>query len=85
VESRDPEVTEPAVDDEAMKAIAKRSGGASIPIESLAKLGDILDQDTVRQFTDTESIPLRRQNFVPVVFIVLLTVEWVLRKRFRML
>lgn len=85
VEVRDEETSEPVVDDALMKAIAARSGGEAFTADRLDDLALRLDRDTIRQLTLSESAPLRRRAGIPILFLVLLAAEWILRKRFRML
>ncbi len=90
VTTSDVERREPILDEVTLKTIAGRTSGSYVTLDGARSLLDDVASGTVeiprqRQFThlrDEESPWLR---WLPIIFLALLTVEWILRKRFRYL
>lgn len=79
----DPERLDAAIDEDSLREIAKNSGGAYVRLEEAEKLMDRLKADTTRR-KRIDPLPLRRHPWLPGVLLGLLTAEWLLRRRFRM-
>jgi hypothetical protein len=79
----DPEKQDPTMNEEALKNIADAAHGT---YHSLADSGDLLQKlqaDSVRHRM-AEPEPLRKRPWLPIILITLLTIEWILRKRWRL-
>ncbi len=76
---------DPGVDEEAMRSIAAASGGQSLPLADLAKVPDLLRSRDYRLPVEARPDPLPEQWWVPVALTLLLALEWILRKRWRLL
>ncbi len=79
----DPERQIAAVDEATMKDIARNSGGAYFPLQDALGVLARLQSDTTRQ-SSTETSPLRNKSWLPLILILLVTTEWLLRKRANM-
>jgi uncharacterized membrane protein len=79
----DPERFDAAIDEESLRDIAKSSGGAYLRLEEADKLLERLKADTTRR-KRIDPVPLRRVPWLPGTLLALLTAEWLLRRRFRM-
>ncbi|MFT7620154.1 MAG: putative membrane protein, partial [Planctomycetota bacterium] len=79
----DPERQQAGVDIATMKEIARASGGAFFSLEDAAGVLERLQSDTTRHSSITTS-PLRSKPWLPLILIILVTTEWLLRKRSNM-
>ena len=69
--------------EEELEAIATASGGTYLPIERADEILDRLRADTTRQ-SSVIARPIKSRTWLPAIFLFLLTLEWVLRKRSNM-
>ena len=83
VEFIDPERQNPAINEDELRAIADESGGAYFRLEESLGLLERLRADTTRR-SKADPEPLKNRLWLPAVLLALLSVEWILRKRFRM-
>jgi hypothetical protein len=67
-------------DDEVLAAIARRSGGRYLQLPAAASLSDLLPLQSRQVATITE-LPLRTSLLIFVMILVLLSLEWIIRKR----
>lgn len=79
----DPELSNAATDEDALKEIARASNGAYFRLEEADKLFDRLRADTMKK-KKTNPVPLRRSPWIPAGILLALTVEWLMRKRYRL-
>jgi uncharacterized membrane protein len=84
VDSRDPELENPASDPKLMNEIAELSGGASIPPEKVKSF--LEDQISQNSFARADLEYIRQINLWDNwpflgIFVGLLTIEWIIRKR----
>ncbi len=79
----DPERQDSAVDVETMKEIARASGGAHFILADAADVLNRLKSDTTRRSSIT-TVPLREKPWLPLILILLMTTEWLIRKRTNM-
>ena len=79
----DPERQVTGVDAETMKAIAAASGGSHFALHEASGVLDRLQSDTTRQ-SSVVIKPLRDKPWIPLLLVILLTTEWLVRKRSNM-
>lgn len=79
----DPERQNPAMNESGLREIAEASGGAYFRVEDATGLFERLRSDTTRQ-SSVIPRPLKSRTWLPLIFVVLLTIEWLLRKRMNM-
>lgn len=79
----DPERQNPAMNEAGLREIAEASGGAYFRVEDAEGLFERLRSDTTRQ-SSVFPRPLKSRAWLPAIFLGLLTIEWLLRKRLNM-
>ena len=85
VQLSDTERREPILDEAAMRTIASRTGGRYVPLAEIDSLVDTLGSEAVEVPQRREFRDLRKEPWIAAVFLALLTLEWLIRKRFRYL
>ncbi len=89
VESSAEEQKDPSVDEEALASMAAASapGGAGRPLglAEVSKLPELLKSRDFRIPVEASTDPLTNQWWIPLALTVLLALEWLLRKRWRLL
>ncbi len=83
VKFTDPEALDPTMNESALQSIADAANGTYHSLVNSAELLEQLQSDSVRHRM-AEPEPLRNRNWLPIVLILLLTIEWILRKRWRL-
>jgi hypothetical protein len=81
----DVERREPILDETALKAIAQKTDGVYVRLPEIRSLQKNLGAETVEIPRRREFRDLRQDGRLPAVLLALLTIEWLLRKRFRYL
>lgn len=86
----DLERNEPILDEAALKSIAATTGGRYAPLHEAADVLADVSSGVVEVTRQRRFSHLREQgsgwlNWLPVIFVALLTVEWIVRKRYRYL
>lgn len=81
----DVERREPILDETALKAIAQKTEGVYVRLPEIRTLQKSLGAETVEIPRRREFRDLRQDGRLPAVLLALLTIEWLLRKRFRYL
>ena len=79
----DPERQNPAMNEDALREICDVSGGSYFRIEDAGSVFERLRADTTRQSSVT-SKPLKSRAWLPLIFLLLLTAEWLIRKKSNM-
>ena len=79
----DPERHDLAMDFEKLKEIASAGNGSYFPLHESDGLFERLRADTTQRRSVTPK-PLRNRLWLPLIPLLLLTLEWLLRRRFRM-
>ncbi len=81
----DVERREPILDEAALRAISKKSGGRYVPLSQIDSVLDAVGAETVEIPRRREFRDLRKEPWLPALFLILITCEWLIRKRFRYL
>lgn len=82
VDERDLELDNPAADPDLMAEIAEITGASAIPSEELgAFLQELLDAGIATEITRQSQVNLWDNWPALLLFVVLMTIEWILRKR----
>jgi uncharacterized membrane protein len=81
----DNERREPILDEPTLRMIASRTEGRYVSLPEIDSLVDILGSEAVEVPQRREFRDLRKEPWLPAIFLFLLTLEWLIRKRFRYL
>jgi hypothetical protein len=81
----DVERREPILDEPALRMIAARTSGRYVPLAEVGSLIETIGSEAVEVPQRREFRDLRKELWVPAIFLLLLTIEWLIRKRFRYL
>ncbi len=79
----DPETDATAMDEAALMRISAASGGTYVPLWRGSDILERLRADTTRR-SSVVTRPLKSRGWLPLVFLVLLSLEWILRKRWNL-
>jgi hypothetical protein len=87
VESSAEEQKDPSVDEDALASMAAASapGGTRLFLSEVSKIPDLLKSRDLLIPVEASADPLSNQWWIPVALTVLLALEWLLRKRWRLL
>ena len=90
VTTSDVEHAEPVLDEDALKELTTRTGGRYVQLPEAAALLAEVSEGTVeitrqRRYTHLREAGSGFLHLLPIIFIALLTIEWLVRKRFRYL
>ncbi len=82
----DNEMADVRVDRGLMRLLADRTGGWSVPLHDLASLGktELIPPATERVITSGRPLPLWDTWATILAILILLSAEWILRKKHRM-
>jgi uncharacterized membrane protein len=81
----DIERREPILDEPTLEMIAKRTGGRYVTLPKVDDLIETIGSEAVEVPQRREFKDLRKEPWIPAIFLALLTIEWLIRKRFRYL
>jgi hypothetical protein len=81
----DVERREPILDEPTLRMIASRTGGRYVPLTEVDSLIETIGSEAVEVPQRREFRDLRKERWIPAIFLALLTLEWLIRKRFRYL
>jgi uncharacterized membrane protein len=79
----DPERFNAAINEDSLRDVARASQGAYFRLEEADKILERLRADTLRR-KKINPLPLRRFPWLPGIFVALVTLEWIVRKKWRM-
>jgi hypothetical protein len=85
VQHSDAERREPILDESTMRMIAGQTSGRYVPLSEIDSLVETLGSEAVEVPQRREFRDLRKEPWIAAVFLALLTLEWLIRKRFRYL
>ncbi|MCA9320432.1 MAG: hypothetical protein KDB53_06845, partial [Planctomycetes bacterium] len=80
VEFIDPERQNPAMNEPELKRIAEASGGGYFALHEAEGLFERLKADTTRR-SSVVTRPIKSRKWLPALFLLFLTIEWLVRKR----
>jgi hypothetical protein len=81
----DVERRDPVLDEATLRSIATRTGGRYVPLPEIDSLVETLGSEAVEVPQRREFRDLRKEPWIAAIFLGLLTLEWLIRKRFRYL
>jgi uncharacterized membrane protein len=81
----DNERREPILDEPTLRMIASRTNGRYVTLPEIDSLVETLGSEAVEVPQRREFRDLRKEPWLPAIFLGLLTLEWLIRKRFRYL
>jgi hypothetical protein len=85
VEMPNVEFDDPRMDEDLLKQIAERSGGQYVPIAEFGSVADAIPDRHETTVVQGRPIALWDTNRALLLFVVLLTIEWAIRKRHRLM
>ncbi len=81
----DIERRDPILDEATLRGIARKTGGKYVPLSQIDSIVDAVGSETVEIPRRREFRDLRKEPWLPIGFLLLITCEWIIRKRFRYL
>ena len=81
----DVERREPILDEATLEMIARKTSGRYVRLSEVDSLIQTLGSETVEVPQRREFRDLRKEPWIAAIFLLLLTLEWLIRKRFRYL
>ncbi len=85
VQSSAEERKDPSVDEESLRALAAASGGTALPLADVRKAAEMLKPRDFEVPVEARPDPLLEHWWVAVAVTLILALEWILRKRWRLL
>jgi hypothetical protein len=85
VQTSQEERKDPSVDEETLRTLATASGGSFLSLPEMATLVDSMKARDIRVPIESRPEPLSDHWWVPVLLTASLALEWILRKRWRLL
>jgi uncharacterized membrane protein len=85
VQLSDVERREPILDEATLQMISRKTGGRYVRLDEIDSLVDTVGSETVEVPQRREFRDLRKEPWIFAIFLGLLTLEWLIRKRFRYL